>query len=77
MQEGGPAIPAELNELGVARTHPNPHFELFATAMARRRAPEKETTLSKAEIDSQTKLADEVLAEVLEEEKISKGEDSE
>lgn len=45
--------------------------------MARRRAPEKETTLSKEEIDSQTKLADEVLAEVLEEEKVSKGKNSE
>jgi predicted ATPase len=58
----------ELNELSVSRTHPNPYFEHFANAMARRRGAESEVTLSKEEIDAQTKLADEVLKEVLAEE---------
>ena len=58
----------ELNELGVSRTHPNPYFEHFANAMARR-VPKSEATLSKQEIDSQAELADEVLAEVLAEER--------
>jgi predicted ATPase len=69
-------LAAKLNELGVARTHPNPYFELFASAMARRRTPEHETALSKAEIDSQTKLADEVLAEVLAAEKTTDKDES-
>jgi predicted ATPase len=64
-------LATQLNELGVARTHPNPYFELFANAMARRRVPEQETTLSKEEINSQTKLADEVLEEVLADEKVA------
>jgi len=59
----------ELNELGVARTHPNPYFELFANAMARRRPPESDSKLSKEEIEAQTKLADEVLKEILAEER--------
>ena len=59
----------ELNELGVARTHPNPYFEHFANAMARRRGAEPEAALSKEEIEAQAKLADEVLKEVLAEEK--------
>ncbi len=58
----------ELNELGVSRTHPNPYFELFANAMARRRPPEPEAALSKEEIQAQASLADEVLDEILEEE---------
>ena len=59
----------ELNELGVSRTHPNPYFELFANAMTRRHPPEPESALSKEEIEAQTKLADEVLQEILAEER--------
>ena len=54
----------ELNDLGISRTHPNPYFELFANAMARRRTPSPEDALSKEEIDAQAELADEILAEV-------------
>ena len=61
-------LATELNELGVARTHPNPYFEAFANAMARRRSPEPQTQLSKEEIEEQAELADEVLKEVLAEE---------
>jgi energy-coupling factor transporter ATP-binding protein EcfA2 len=62
------SLAAELNDLGVSRTHPNPYFEAFANAMARRRSPEPQTALSKEEIDSQAELADEVIKEVLAEE---------
>ncbi len=61
-------LAAELNDLGVSRTHPNPYFESFANAMARRRSLEPQTALSKEEIDAQAELADEVLKEVLAEE---------
>jgi hypothetical protein len=54
----------ELNALHVSRTHPNPYFEHFANAMAKK-SPTQETVLTKAEIDAQTQLADEVLAEIL------------
>jgi hypothetical protein len=65
----------ELNELGVSRSHPNPYFEHFANAMARRRGAVPEITLSKEEIEAQARLADEVLKEVLaEEEAGGKGE---
>jgi predicted ATPase len=65
----------ELNELSVSRTHPNPYFEHFANAMARRRGSEPEVALSKEEIEAQAKLADAVLKEVLAEEEASeKGE---
>lgn len=57
----------ELNELGVSRTHPNPYFEHFANAMARR-LPSIQPGLTKDEIEAQAKLADEVLAEILAEE---------
>jgi len=67
------ALANELNELGVSRTHPNPYFEKFANAMARRR-PVTETSLTKDEIDAQTRLADEVVADILmEESKVSAG----
>ena len=59
----------ELNDLSISRTHPNPYFELFANAMARRRTPASEVALSKEEIDAQAKLADEVIEEVLKEER--------
>lgn len=65
------ALATELNELGVSRTHPNPYFESFANALARRRSTESKAPLSKAEIDSQAELADEVLEEVLAEERAS------
>jgi hypothetical protein len=58
----------ELNELSVARTHPNPYFEHFANALARRLGTDPEVTLSKEEIEAQARLADEVLEEVIAEE---------
>lgn len=61
-------LASELNELGVSRTHPNPYFEAFATAMARRRTPEFRPELSKQEIEEQADLADEMLKEMLAEE---------
>jgi len=61
-------LAVELNDLGVSRTHPNPYFESFANAMARRRSPKPQTALSREEIESQAELADEVLKEVLAEE---------
>ena len=61
-------LATELNSLGVARTHPNPYFETFAGALARR-SPHEAPTLSKEEIQAQVEVADEVLAEVLEEER--------
>jgi hypothetical protein len=61
-------LAVELNELSVSRTHPNPYFELFASAMARQRATEPEVVLSKSDIEAQSKLADEVLKEVLDDE---------
>ena len=54
----------ELNELAVVRSHPNPYFEQFASAMAKR-APEPLEELSKEEIQRQSHLADEILAEVI------------
>jgi predicted ATPase len=57
----------ELNSLGVSHSHPNPYFDQFANAMAKRILDPK-TTLSKDEIEEQTKLADEVLDEILAEE---------
>jgi predicted ATPase len=62
------ALAAELNELGIARTHPNPYFEQFANAMARRTS-HSDLALSKEDLDEQAQLADEVLAEVLAEER--------
>lgn len=59
-------IAVELNSLGVSRTHPNPYFELFASAMARR-VQQDELVLSKDDIEAQTKLANEILAELLDE----------
>jgi ABC-type multidrug transport system ATPase subunit len=58
----------ELNELSVVRTHPNPYFEHFANALARRLWAEPEAVLSKEEIEAQARLADEVLEEVIAEE---------
>ncbi len=63
-------LATELNDLGVARSHPNPYFDLFANAMARRREPPSEGALSKEEIDAQAESADEVLREVLAEERV-------
>jgi hypothetical protein len=62
-------LATELNELGVSRTHPNPYFEAFANAMARRRPPQPQTALSKVEIQEQAESADEILKEVLAEER--------
>lgn len=54
----------ELNNLGVSQTHPNPYFEEFAKALARR-TPDPPTDLSRQEIEEQAELADDVLREVL------------
>lgn len=58
----------QLNDLGVARTHPNPYFEQFAVAMAKR-MPRATTPQSKAEIDAQAHLAEELVKELLAEER--------
>lgn len=60
-------LATELNGLGIARTHPNPYFEAFAAALARR-APREETTPTKVDLEAQARLADEVLREVIAEE---------
>jgi hypothetical protein len=62
----------ELNALHVSRTHPNPYFEQFANAMAKK-SPTQDTVLSKEEIDAQTQLADEILAEILADKNASEG----
>jgi predicted ATPase len=62
----------ELNALHVSRTHPNPYFEHFANAMAKQ-LPTRETELTKLQIEAQTRLADEVLAEILAEEEALRG----
>lgn len=61
------SLAIELNSLGVARTHPNPYFENFANAMARR-GPHDESSLSREDIEAQTNLADEILSELMAEE---------
>ncbi|PJA33270.1 MAG: hypothetical protein CO187_02120 [Zetaproteobacteria bacterium CG_4_9_14_3_um_filter_53_7] len=66
-------LAAELNEMSVARTHPNPYFEQFANAMARR-GPEPIQGLTKEDIKAQTQLADDVMAEILAEEKAARSE---
>jgi len=66
-------LAAELNEMSVARTHPNPYFEQFANAMARS-VPEPTQGLNKEDIEAQAKLADNVLAEILAEEKTARSE---
>lgn len=62
------ALAVELNGLGINQSHPNPYFESFAAALAKRSAPPA-TELSAEEIEEQAQLADEVLKEILEEEK--------
>lgn len=62
----------ELNSLGVSRTHPNPYFQHFATAMARR-TPDVGMALTKEEIEEQTKLADDIMQEIFAEEKNKHG----
>lgn len=66
-------LASELNALGVARTHPNPYFEAFAAALARR-TPHEDTPLTKEELEAQAELADEVLSELIEEERTEAGE---
>lgn len=57
-------LATELNGMGVSRTHPNPYFEAFASAIARRRH-EPQSALSMEEISAQAKLADVILQEVI------------
>ena len=61
----------ELNNLAVSLTHPNPYFESFASAMARRRPARPTTSLTKVQIDEQTKLADSLMKELLDEEALA------
>jgi hypothetical protein len=68
-------LAVDLNALGVARTHPNPYFETFAGALARR-TPHDDSGLSKEEIQAQVQIADEVLSEVIEEERSEGGGES-
>jgi protoheme ferro-lyase len=64
-------LAAELNDLYVARTYPNPYFEQFACAMARRHGTElMDAMYDGKEIEAQARLADEVLKEVLAEERM-------
>lgn len=56
----------ELNSLHVSRTHPNPYFEQFANAMAKK-VPDHDV-LTMDEIEAQAHIADKILAEVLAEE---------
>jgi ABC-type transport system involved in cytochrome c biogenesis ATPase subunit len=62
------SLAAELNEMGVSLTHPNPYFEAFAKAMAKR-LPKRDLTLSSREISEQAELADDILEEILAEER--------
>jgi predicted ATPase len=57
-------LAVELNDFGFSRSHPNPYFEAFANAFARR-VPHEKSFPSKADIDRQSKLADEVLEDVI------------
>lgn len=59
----------KLNSLHVSRTHPNPYFEKFANAMAKKISDKD--ILTKDEIEEQARLADEILAEILAEEEAS------
>jgi len=61
-------LAVELNEMGVSLTHPNPYFEAFAKGMAKRQ-PRREVTLSAKEIGEQAELVDEILDEILAEER--------
>ncbi|MFZ2956557.1 MAG: AAA family ATPase [Candidatus Ozemobacteraceae bacterium] len=62
----------ELNQLGVSRTHPNPYFEAFANAMAKHHPTMSQAGLSEKVIKAQTKMAEEVVKELLEEEQVAK-----
>ena len=62
-------LATELNELGVTRTHPNPYFEHFATAMAQRRSGVLRRDLSKKDVDEQAQLAADILEELLADER--------
>lgn len=57
-------ISNELNELRIARTHPNPYFDQFANAMAKI-TPAPSTIMNKAQLDEQTVLADKLLQEII------------
>jgi len=57
----------ELNDMGVARSHPNPYFEQFAVAMAKH-APDTTAPQTKADIEAQAVIADQIVTELLLEE---------
>lgn len=64
----------DLNSLAVSLTHPNPYFESFAFALARRRSEEAPISLGEPETEEQSRLADEALDEVIAKERTSGGE---
>ena len=53
-----------LEKLGVTRSHPNPLFDLFAKAVANEPLFQK-PELTKDDIESQDKLANEILDKIL------------
>ena len=67
----------ELNKLAVSLTHPNPYFESFAYAMARRRPARSVMSMTREQIEEQAKLADDLMKELLDEEKGASMESSE
>ncbi len=61
-------LASDLNALGVSRSHPNPYFEAFAGALARR--GQSKGVTSKEDQEAQVTLADAVLREILDEERL-------
>ena len=61
-----------LNSLGVVHTFPNPYFESFATALARRQSSPK-AALTEDDIRAQSALSDEILGELEQEESATQG----
>ena len=53
-----------LNKLGITRSHPNPLFDLFAKALAKEPIFQK-PELSKEDIETQEKLANEILDKII------------
>ncbi|GLZ57785.1 ATP-binding protein [Micromonospora sp. NBRC 107095] len=56
-------VSRELNELGIAHTYPNPYFNSFAAALARRRQPGA-VRLTEEEMNEQAALSDQILREL-------------
>lgn len=54
----------QLNELGVVHSYPNPYFDSFASALAKRQALTGSSSLTETEIREQAVLSDEILREL-------------